>query len=139
MGIFNFSGINQKILGSPASPLEFKSCLIIFQHVYMYVPMHTHTVVCKYVCMCHCFKIKRYEFFYNVFVREAEARPGTVPPKSELWEELTLLSPSQTFGEDSLSLSPLIYATDCVSCITSCQLAGCIILDFPCQRRFLNV
>src|SRR6218665_1676260 len=76
VGIFNFSAVNQ-ISGSPASPLEFKSCLIIFQHVYMCVSMHTHTVVCKYVCMYHCFKMKRYEFSY-VFVREARSpRPDT--------------------------------------------------------------
>src|SRR6218665_4051801 len=34
---------------------------------------------------------------------------GTDPPKPELWDESTLLSPSQNFGEDSISL-PLIYA-----------------------------
>jgi len=38
---------------------------------------------------------------------------GTDSPKSELWEESTLLFPSQNFGEDSLSLSLLIYVTDC--------------------------
>ena len=51
------------------------------------------------------------------FMRSHEARPGTVHPKSELWEESTLLSSGQTFGEDRLSLSPLIYATD--ACLTS--------------------
>src|SRR6218665_1901064 len=47
-------------------------------------------------------------------------------------------APSQNFGEDSLSLLPLIYATDCKSCITSCQLASCLILGFPCQRRLFR-
>src|SRR6218665_1454498 len=69
------------------------------------------------------------------FMRSHEARPGTDPPMSELWEESTLLCPqSKLWGGQSISV-PLIYATDCKSCITSCQLAGCLLLDFPCQRR----
>src|SRR6218665_2526279 len=43
--------------------------------------------------------------------------------------------PSQNFGMDSLSLSHLIYATDCKSYITSCQLAGCLILDFGAVHK----
>src|SRR6218665_3230588 len=58
----------------------------------------------------NCFTIIKCDM---LFLRSHEARPGTDPPKSELWEESTLLCPSQNFGEDSLSLSPLIYATDC--------------------------
>src|SRR6218665_2922891 len=79
-----------------------------------------------------CFKIIKCDM---PFMRSHEARPGTDPSKSELWEESTLLCPHQNFGENSPSLSPLIYANDCKSCITSCQLAGCLILDFPYQRR----
>src|SRR6218665_1755986 len=46
------------------------------------------------------------------FMRSREARPGIDPPKSELWEESTLLCPQSKLWEDSLSLSVLIYATD---------------------------
>jgi len=44
-------------------------------------------------------------------------------------------TPSQNFGKDSLSLSHLIYATDCKSSITSCQLAGFFILDFGAVHK----
>jgi|SRR6218665_1287920 len=73
-------------------------------------------------------------------MRSHEARPVTVPPnfRSLNFGESTLLSPSQNSGEDSLSLAPLIYATDCKSCITSCQLTGCLILGFPCERRLFK-
>src|SRR6218665_3878953 len=80
-----------------------------------------------------CFKIITCDM---PFMRSHEAIPGTDPPKSELWEESTLLSPSKNFGKDSLSLSRApIYATDCKSCITSCQLAGCLILDFGAVHK----
>src|SRR6218665_1681239 len=79
-----------------------------------------------------CFKIITCDM---PFMRSHEARPSTDPPKSELWEESTLLPPNQNFGTDSLSLSHLIYATDCKSCITSCQLAGCLILDFGAVHK----
>src|SRR6218665_1524937 len=69
------------------------------------------------------------------FMRSHGARPSTVPPKPELWGSQHCCPPSQNFGEDNLSLSYLIYATACKSCITSCQLASCLILDFPCKRR----
>jgi len=47
-----------------------------------------------------------------LFMRSNEARPSTVPPKLELWGgQSTWLSPSQTFGEDTPSLSPMIYVT----------------------------
>src|SRR6218665_644683 len=69
------------------------------------------------------------------FMRSHEARSGTDLPMSELWEESTLLCPqSKLLGGQSLTV-PLIYATACKSCITSCQLAGFLILCFPCQRR----
>src|SRR6218665_3015028 len=82
-GIFNFSAINQKNVR--------KSCVSHgIQKLFNNIPArmcsctHTYTVVCKYVCMYmyvsryHCFKIKRYKFFYNVFVREARSpRPVT--------------------------------------------------------------
>src|SRR6218665_2135492 len=72
------------------------------------------------------------------FMRSHEARPGTDPPMSELWDESTLLCPqSKLWGGQSISV-PLIYATDCKSCITSCQLAGCLLLDFPCHRRLFS-
>src|SRR6218665_2799760 len=53
---------------------------------------------------------------------------GTDPPKSELWEESTLLCLQSKLWEDSLSLSTLIYTTDLQ--VTSYQLAVCLILDF---------
>src|SRR6218665_3319266 len=74
-----------------------------------------------------CFKIITCDI---PFLRSHEARPGTVPPKPELWGNQHCCPPSQNFGEDSLSLSHLIYTTACKSCITSC-----LILDCPCQRR----
>src|SRR6218665_2517832 len=79
-----------------------------------------------------CFKITTCDM---PFMRSYEARPGNDPPKSELWEESTLLSPSQNFGKDRISLFHMIYATDCKSCITSCQLAGCLILDFGAVHK----
>jgi len=125
----------------------------------------THIVskyLCMYICMYHCFKMKRYDF-YNVFCKgPVPLHPTLViywgywnltlntdyfkiiicdiayplwdltkqdPPKPGLWG-VNIAVPSQNSGEDSLSLSPLIYA-----CITSCQLAGCLTLGFPCQRR----
>src|SRR6218665_815798 len=67
------------------------------------------------------------------FMRSKEARPVTDPPKSELWEESTLLCPqSKLWGGQSLP-APLIFATDCKSCIISCQLAFFLILYFPCH------
>src|SRR6218665_3555776 len=53
------------------------------------------------------------------------------PSKSELCEESTLLSLQSKLWEDSLFLSALNYATDYKSCITYCQLAGCLTIDFP--------
>jgi len=48
-----------------------------------------------------CFKFRKCDM---PFMRSHEARPVTDPPKSELWDESTLLSTSQNFGEDSISL-----------------------------------
>jgi len=40
-------------------------------------------------------------------MRSHEARPGTDPPKSELWEESTLLSPqSKLWDGQSLPVPP---------------------------------
>jgi len=110
------------------SPVEFKSCLIIFQHGCIHA--HTYIVVCKYVCVCvHVWKgtsffimflwgrpapldptLVIYRWTWNLtltaskllmwyaLLRSHEARPGTDPPKSEFWEESTLLCPSQNFG-----------------------------------------
>jgi len=67
-------------------------------------------------------------------MRSHEARPVTVPPKPELWGVNIAVPQSKLWGGQSHP-APLIYATACKSCITSCQLAGCLILGFPCQRR----
>jgi len=69
-------------------------------------------------------------------MRSHEARQGTVPPRPELLGQSTLLSPkSELWGGLSIPVPPDLHHCLQVLHYFLPYLAGCLILDFPCQCR----
>src|SRR6218665_2652585 len=99
-GIFNLSAINQSSIRKSCVSFEIQK---LFNNNYssMYVSMHTHIVckyackkLCMYVCMYrpyHCFKIKKYEFFYNAFHVNAVSFKHLIGARANpVWSPLVL-------------------------------------------------